>query len=752
MVYALGNRTKSRDKLGAIFLLVVLSLGSSRALATLDARIGEAFRLVEVGDLDRARPMFESIHRDFPVDPIALNAVGRFYVSQQDYERSVEYLQQAVDRTRLDVPERYVVHQMELGKALGHLNRWDRCVTCYRSVLKVSPENLDARVNLAVALLYQKRPSPKEAISVLQSVLLADGENREFFADVYNSIGVAFRLMNKNEDAVAAFDRSLSFYRLAEAESNLSDTLFDLSHADKALFHARKAIELEPNSAANYLRLGHQLEVSGKRDNALDAYKKAAELDPTSETTFEALALLELEMGRWEGAEAAYSALLSLSPNRPLDRAFLGSVLQNQGRFDEAKIQYEEAIRLKPRCAQAWLFLGVWHEERGEFELAEAAFRKAMTFDPNHVMGLSHLAELLKKDLSDADLASLERKVAATTGAVTIQRARLLFALAQLMDSRGTPPRVGELLEEAHAIKSRLLPVDDRYVPESHTQFVNRSMLSFDRSFFERLSQAPVRGARLSRKPIFIFGMPRSGTTLLEQILSSHSQVHGAGELSLAENTFMTLPGFLGTSGTPTSVISELTPSHLEKLAEIYLARLNAIDHDRAFVVDKMPENYLYLGLLVAMFPHATFLHARRDFRDIALSLWITNFRTQYWTHESSHVIHRFEEYSRIMTHWQKVLPPSLIQEWSYEDMVTGGEPAIQRLVVEACGLTWEPGCLNFHQTSRVVKTKSLHQVRRPLYKGSLGRWSRYEKVRPEFFEQLRCLELVLSNSGKRRP
>ena len=225
-----------------------------------------------------------------------------------------------------------------------------------------------------------------------------------------------------------------------------------------------------------------------------------------------------------------------------------------------------------------------------------------------------------------------------------------------------------------------------------------------------------------TRRPVFIFGLPRSGTTLVEQVLASHPRVHGAGELRLGRRSFEAIPAVLGRRERPVECVAGLDAGALRLLAERHLEQLALRDGGRADrVVDKMPDNYLYLGLLAAMFPGATFIHCRRDLRDVAVSCWMTDFRTIRWANDPAHIASRFHEYRRLMDHWRAVLPVP-VHEVDYEETVADLEGVARRLL-EACGLEWDPACLEFHRTERTVRTASLspgppadlHDLRRPL-------------------------------------
>jgi sulfotransferase family protein len=239
-----------------------------------------------------------------------------------------------------------------------------------------------------------------------------------------------------------------------------------------------------------------------------------------------------------------------------------------------------------------------------------------------------------------------------------------------------------------------------------------------------------------TKRPVFIFGLPRSGTTLVEQVLASHPRIHGAGELRLARQTLEAIPETLGRPGAPLDCAAHLDADALRRLAGRRLDALRALDGGRAErVVDKMPDNYLYLGLLAALFPDAVFIHCRRDLRDIAVSCWMTDFRSIRWANDPGHIAHRFRQYRRLMEHWRAVLPVA-VHEADYEETVADLEGAARRLLA-ACGQEWDPACLEFHRTNRPVRTASVAQVRQPVYKQSFARWKNYEHELADLFAAL---------------
>jgi hypothetical protein len=278
---------------------------------------------------------------------------------------------------------------------------------------------------------------------------------------------------------------------------------------------------------------------------------------------------------------------------------------------------------------------------------------------------------------------------------------------------------------EANALAASQMPTDyRRYDPVRHERFVGGLIETFSAELFARLAEGGARTAR----PVFVVGLPRSGTTLIEQLLASHSQVHGAGELRVVRRLFERLPRQLHRAAPPLACVSELDSSQTVELAAAYLRRLEEIDDARsARIVDKMPDNYLYLGFLALLFPQATFIHCRRDVRDVAVSCWSTDFRSIRWASDPQFIAARFAQHRRLMDHWRSVLPVPLY-EIDYEEVVADSRTAGQRLF-DWCGLPWEEQCLEFYRTKRPVRTASVRQVRQPIYSSSVGRWQRYRQT-----------------------
>lgn len=718
--------------------------------------LSTALALHQAGRLSDAAQLYQAILIRQPQHADAWHLFGLLHHECGQHAAAVELIGRAV-ALRPNAAA-YHANLAEVYRALGQLERAaDSC----RLALQLRPDYPEAHCNLALCLQGLGRLD--EAVEQFQHALRL----RPDFATVHNNLGGALRELGRREEALEQFRRAVELDpKSALAQSNLGQLLLDCGKAEEALPSCQEAVRLQPERAELHHNLGNVLLALERLEEARAAYQEALRLDESLARTHAALGRLlsqqgsledavpwlrqavelepgnaafwndlgDLHMERNESTEAipCFEKALALEPDRVDTHNNLGWALQLEGRFAEAGEQYRMALRLRPESGQAQLNLGGLHEELGEMDQAEECFRAALSIQPNFPAPLVQLATLLRGKLPEADQAALQARLADEKLAPE-GRSNLLFGLAHVLDARGDFAGAADCLRQANALAvERAVKRRRTYDAEEHDRFVAGLLAGCDAGFFRRLAGAGLDTGR----PVFVFGLPRSGTTLIEQVLASHSRIQGAGELRLAWRSFRSLPGVLQRNEPALACLPHLDGTAVRHLAEQHLqALLRYGSGDSERIVDKMPDNYMYLGVLAAMFPKATLIHCRRDLRDVAVSCWMTNFRTIRWANDPDHIAARFAHYRRLMEHWRAVLPVPIL-EVDYEETVADLESVARRLIA-ACGLEWEPACLEFHRTSRPVRTASVTQVRQPLYTTSVARWRRYEPHLADFFARL---------------
>jgi tetratricopeptide (TPR) repeat protein len=516
-----------------------------------------------------------------------------------------------------------------------------------------------------------------------------------------------------------------------EAQNNLGNALRDLGKLAEARACYSEALKLNPDLALTYSNMGQALQEEGNLREAVGWYQQGLQRDPSSARIHCNLASALEEQGDLEGAAGRYRLALQMQPGYAEAHNGLGAVLHEQGKYPEALAQFREVLRLRPDYAGGHCNLGNLLEELGSFDEALASFREALRRDPDHAGAWSLLATLLRGRLPAEDLEAI-RRLLARPHLPPAKRLALHFGLAHVLDSQGAYAEAAEHLRLGNGLCRELWQKQGRaYDPQAHTRYVEDILGAFSEE-----SCARARGFGLDTEvPVFIVGLPRSGTTLTEQVLASHSRVHGAGELNYLRDSLESLPAALNRAAPALEVVGRLTPGVARQVAQWHLDRLRALNAGAARIVDKMPDNYLYLGLIATLFPRARVIHCTRDLRDVAVSCWMTNFRQIRWAADPGHIAARFRDYRRLMGHWRKVLPMEVF-EVAYEETVADVEGVARRLIAW-CGLEWEDACLAFHRTARPVRTASVTQVRQPIYTRSVARWKHYEQDLAGLFGEL---------------
>jgi tetratricopeptide (TPR) repeat protein len=617
---------------------------------------------------------------------------------------------------------------IDLSQAIEQHRRGElkQAASTYEAALVEDPDRHEALHLLGMVAL--QRGDARRGVALIMRALAIRPDAAGYRA----SLGEAYWALGEPSRAIDSFRESLRLQPdNAETLCNLGSTLKAQGDVDGAINCFQSALKLRPDLAAAHNNLGSALEQEGASGAALEHFRAAVQFDPWAAEAQSNLGLSLLARGEPEEALSPSQEAVRLRPSFITARLNLGNVLQALGRLDDAKECFRAAIGLHPGSAAAHAGLADVLEALGDLEGALESLREATQLNPRHTGALARLATLLRDNLPAGDQAKIEQLLA-DPNLPPAGRWPVLFGMAQVFDARAEFDRAAALGAEANALQQADFQRRGMaYDSKAHERFVDGLLAAFTPQFFARVRGWGVQADR----PVFVVGMPRSGTSLVEQILASHPRVYGAGELQLARNAFKSLPQVTGHGGLPQECLVQLNRDAVALLAHRHLDALADRNSAADRVVDKMPENTLYLGLLTTLFPRAKFVHCRRDLRDIALSCWITNFGQVRWACREDHIAARAGQYRRVMDHWRRVLPVPML-EVDYESIIAGLEPVARELVAW-CGVEWDPACLDFHKTLRAVRTASAAHVRRPIYKSSVGRWKNYERPLASLFAKL---------------
>jgi tetratricopeptide (TPR) repeat protein len=556
------------------------------------------------------------------------------------------------------------------------------------------------------------------------------------------------------EHRAGRLDKAERLYRQAikadrqnpEAHHLLAVVAFARQRFADGIKAVQQAIALDGRRSASHALLGNLEFAAGRFVRARNAYRRAAELEPRQAGHRFALGLALDRAGDLDGAVRAYEAGLELAPADVRIRVNLGEALIRVGRAQEALVVLTRAAELAPRERACWLNLARAARDVGDVGTALSAYEKILELDPADARVLVSRAQVLREAgrIGDA-VADLKRAVEA---APDLAEARLtLFATRRqterdadfewIQKAVADPATFGVAEHDVRFAESKVLAdlgePDAAFAALHLANCARRARLDFRmedvRARFERVRAVftPERVARLrgfghrDETPIFVVGMPRSGTSLVEQILASHSQVHGAGETRWLPEVLEALPG-----GYPDGFVDP-APEDIAKVGRDYVMRLRGSAPDAPRIVDKLPMNFLRLGAIRAALPDAVILHCIRDPRDTGLSIYRQNFEQDLgFAFDLAEIGQYHRAYEALMAHWHGVLEPGSVVDVRYEDLVHDLGGQVQRILA-ACGLPFEPDCLEFHRTERAVRTASLQQVREPIYASSVGAWRRHE-------------------------
>src|SRR6266853_73519 len=513
-------------------------------------------------------------------------------------------------------------------------------------------------------------------------------------------------------DKGASASKRRSGSRDAKALHTRGNEFLDRDAHAEALECYQELVNLDSRDAVARNGLGTALAQLARYSEAQDQFRRAIGIRPGFPEAHFNLAGALQSTGRYNESEMPLRRALKLKPTYVDARISLGMSLVLLGRLQEASDCYEKALRLAPRNTQALVGRGQIEALEGRFAAAESLYRRALEVDPGSSYAWAALVWLRK--MTPADGAWLKQaEEIVTNGLAPLDECTLRFAIGKYCDDVGDFAQAFRSYQRANELhKVRTEPYD----PEARTRFVDDLVRVYTR---EALSLARA-GALDSARPVFVVGMARSGTSLVEQIIASHPAAKGAGELNFWRSV---------AHKHETAIRQGLLAEPLrKKLALEYLRVIAGYSPDALRVVNKQPLNSDFLGLIHSALPNARMIYLRRDPIDTCLSCYFQQFLpVMNFTLDLSDLAHYYREHQRLVAHWRSVLPPETLLVVPYAELIAEQEQWTHR-ILDFLGLPWDAACLDFHKTVRPVTTASSWQVRQKIYKNSVERWRNYEK------------------------
>ena len=491
--------------------------------------------------------------------------------------------------------------------------------------------------------------------------------------------------------------------------------LFSSGQVQEALDAVAVLIKDYPNEALLFNISGAFYQAIGQLDESVKSFEKAVTINSDYAEAHYNLGVTLQQLGQFEAAMKSYKQALAIKQAYPNAHNNLGTMLQELGQLDAAVKSYEQAIAIKPDYAEAYNNLGNVLRELGQLDAGVKNLKTALALKPDYISAHHNLSVLKKYTTSDPQIAQMQSLLSKSNLSQS-DRTHLCFALAKVNEDLGKQEELFNYLHEANRLRKQEL---------NYSSDRSKTLFSTVKKIFSS-AYADIEKSLSSKsstfKPIFIVGMPRSGSTLVEQIISSHHTVHGAGELT-------NLPSIIGPIATDhvNQGLNKLPEKAFLSIRAQYLDVLSNLNIPESVITDKLPLNFQFIGFILTAFPEAKIVHLKRDARATCWSIYKHYFISagNGWAYNLDDLAGFYCLYADLMDFWHQLFPGKFY-DMCYEDLTTNQEEETRKLL-QYCELDWDDNCLNFHKNKRAVKTASAEQVREKMYQGSSEAWKQYE-------------------------
>lgn len=614
-------------------------------------------------------------------------------------------------RTRLD-------STLSAALQANQANRLDEAQRLVRQVLEIDPGCLPAKLLLGV--LYAKRNEAARATALLNEVLDADPSS----FDALMWLSTLARRRNDLSEAIT-YGRKALEVRPSEAHAynNLGLCLLDSSRSFEAIAYFEKAVSLRPESSRFIHNLGLALQRRGRDAEAAAAFRRALALSSGSLDSLLSLSESLLNQNDVTGAENLARRAVDLAPESAPAHLILAGALIENNRPKDAERHLAKGMALDPTDDHT-LLIGIRQQSLGRIEQAQECFRRSIEREPRQGYAYLYLFQNQRASANDRPLIDQMYNVARDGDLPPTELSALHYGLGKALEDLGEYEGAMRHYDKANTLAFEMKFGEQEFDRADCARHVDRMISELTPEKLSEVAASPTESA----VPIVIVGMMRSGTTLLEQILSSHADIRAAGEQRFwAVNWQKAFPP-------PENAFH---PRRAAQLGREYLGTLMTLHPDAPRITDKMPGNYLVAGLIQYALPNARIIHVRRHPVDTCLSIYATFNRSHVeFAHRRENIVFAYKQYQRLMEHWRAILPPDRFMEVDYEAVVSD-RVWVMRDVVRFLGLEWDEALLHHEKNVRAVTTPSAWQVRQPIYSTSVERWRKFEPWLGEFCELL---------------
>jgi tetratricopeptide (TPR) repeat protein len=668
-----------------------------------------AFGHHQKGNLDQAGRGYQEVLALDPSNANALHLLGVLAIQNGKAQEALELIKQAI----AIMPEVADYHS-SFGCALQRVGNQDEAIAEWRTAISLNPNLIDAHLNLANTLW--EKGEYEQAIAANEKALQLDPRS----VTGLNNLGNALRAQGKVDDAIIAYRRAIlaaGGLDLMEDKS-LRPTKRGDQQPKQDLGMAKVPRHLAADFATACYNLGECHCSAGRHEESLVCYRAAIQADPKFLKAHVSLATALAQLQKLDQAMASYANAAAIDPDASITHECLGEIQLHGQKAEQAVESFRRAVKADPKSLSAWGRLGRALESLGKFDEADECLRKEIETRPGTAPSPQPVAGAEKPAKDDAEFHRM-LEISKRPNVTLEERIWSEFGMGRILDEAERYDEAFAHYAEGNVLVKRQREMGGEwYDHEKLHESIDRMIQMFTREFFEQRRE----WGNPSEVPVFVVGMPRSGTTLVHQIAASHPQVHGAGELSLLQQVE---EEFVGSSEKLT--VGRWSREKVEEISRAYLGRLREMNGTASRIVDKMPGNIVRMAQIGVLFPRTRVIICRRDARDTCLSCffqWFT--QGQNFSLDLGDCGRRHVEIDRLAAHWIKAKPAAIL-EVQYETLVQDLEGQSRRLI-DFLGLPWDPACLEFYRAETAVLTASIRQVRKPIYQKSVGRWKHYEK------------------------